>query len=386
MKQQMQLPTSDKVKGYFPNHRIENVDKFFLLVQCVIRCRTVCLNKVKSEVGLIKGVKDLNLNSIYTSLIRFFKIKKTDEFCIGVFRLLLGLLDLTGRSHYLAMDRTNWKIGGTDVNILTLGLVLENGIFIPILWQNLEKRGNSSTAERNALMERLIAAWGDTNAKGLVLLADREFVGRAWFKKLVALGFLFTVRLRKDEYWAELADAMGKDILWVQKKIKRELRGKGFFSQKVVINGVECYYNAFKSKATRGKEELLILLTTEPDAMKSAEEYSTRWGIEVFFYHTKTNGINLEDLNLKSSEKIHLMVCIAAVAYVLSLKKGVEVERQKPCKMKVFKNKTVRAKSIFRTGFDEIKNSIHGWEDFTAFISNLLCTNIQRNIKPEKSV
>jgi hypothetical protein len=47
----------------------------------------------------------------------------------------------------LSLDRTNWKFGNVDHNILMLGVVYR-GISIPILWWMLDKRGNSNTTER----------------------------------------------------------------------------------------------------------------------------------------------------------------------------------------------------------------------------------------------
>lgn len=372
MKEQMQLPSLSKIKRFFPKHRKENISKFILLVQLVMHCRTVCIYKLRSSVGLLRREKDLNLDSVYTNLIRFFRIKEVDEFCLGVFRLVLFLLGDVECS-YVALDRTNWKIGSVNVNILAIGLVLRNGVFIPFLWQNLEKRGNSSTAERKALLKRFLDAWGKTKAEGLILLGDREFVGRAWFEHLSLLHFDFTIRLRKDEYWGELAEAMGKDVGWVAKKIKRDINRKGFFSHKITVKGVGCHYTAVKSKVGKGrkkKEELLILLTTEPDVEKAVEHYGMRWGIEVFFGHVKKDGFNLEDLNLNISKRIHLMMCVVAVAYVVAVKNGCETERDKKPKFKKYKNYITRVISLFRKGLEEFKNKVHNIWDFILFLKN----------------
>lgn len=47
----------------------------------------------------------------------------------------------------LAVDSTQWDIGTTPVNILTLGVVHE-GIAFPLVWMMLDKKGNSNTHER----------------------------------------------------------------------------------------------------------------------------------------------------------------------------------------------------------------------------------------------
>ena len=45
----------------------------------------------------------------------------------------------------LTMDRTNWKFGEVNINILMLG-VTHKGIAYPLLFSMLDKRGNSFTA------------------------------------------------------------------------------------------------------------------------------------------------------------------------------------------------------------------------------------------------
>jgi hypothetical protein len=55
----------------------------------------------------------------------------------------------------VSMDRANWKFGRTNINILMITICYK-GIAYPILWQLLPKAGNSNTAERKALRERLV--------------------------------------------------------------------------------------------------------------------------------------------------------------------------------------------------------------------------------------
>ena len=81
----------------------------------------------------------------------------------------------------LSLDRTNWKWGKKDINILMLSVVYK-GIAIPLFWDLLPKRGNSNTLERITLIKRYIEQFG--NNKIAFLLADREFVGEKWLEWL----------------------------------------------------------------------------------------------------------------------------------------------------------------------------------------------------------
>ena len=76
------------------------------------------------------------------------------------------------------MDRTNWKWGKRDINILML-VIVYRGIAIPIVWTLLNKRGNSDTKERIALIQRFISIFGKDRIVNV--FADREFIGEKWF-------------------------------------------------------------------------------------------------------------------------------------------------------------------------------------------------------------
>jgi hypothetical protein len=63
-----------------------------------------------------------------------------------VAKLILSFLP-KGEQYFLSMDRTNWKFGESNINILTVGIVYGNVAF-PISWKLLDKRGNSNWKER----------------------------------------------------------------------------------------------------------------------------------------------------------------------------------------------------------------------------------------------
>ena len=65
-------------------------------------------------------------------------------------------------------------MGKKNINILMLAIV-HKGIAIPIFWILLNKRGNSDTTERIALIKRFIRIFGQDKIESLV--ADREFIG-----------------------------------------------------------------------------------------------------------------------------------------------------------------------------------------------------------------
>jgi Transposase DDE domain len=108
--------------------------------------------------------------------------------------LVVKLLGLPG-PYALALDRTNWKVGLVDINILMLSIVYR-GVGFPVVWIVLPKAGNSDTIERKTVVEIFLDLFGAQNIA--CLLGDREFVGKAWFRFLKEHRIKFEMRLKKD--------------------------------------------------------------------------------------------------------------------------------------------------------------------------------------------
>ena len=98
-----------------------------------------------------------------------------------------------GNVWYIAIDRTNWKLGQQDINVFVLSICY-GGIAVPLLWKTLDKRANTKTEHRIDMMNRFIKLFGV--AKIASLLADREFIGKEWLAFLVKHKIPFTIRVK----------------------------------------------------------------------------------------------------------------------------------------------------------------------------------------------
>jgi hypothetical protein len=107
----------------------------------------------------------------------------------------MRLFGFAEMNYYLSLDRTNWKWGSINSNLLVLAVVYR-GAAIPVYWLPLNKRGNSSSRERIALMKRFIHQFGRDRIKGL--LADREFIGDEWLGWLRKEKIPFVIRIRNN--------------------------------------------------------------------------------------------------------------------------------------------------------------------------------------------
>ena len=82
-----------------------------------------------------------------------------------VARFVVKLLGEPG-PYTLALDRTNWKVGALDINILLLSLAWRD-IGFPLVWCVLPHAGNSDTRERIMLLEIFIDLFGVPNIQCL---------------------------------------------------------------------------------------------------------------------------------------------------------------------------------------------------------------------------
>src|SRR4051812_6934269 len=117
-------------------------------------------------------------------------------------RVIVRIAGLGSGPWLLALDRTCWKFGRHEVNVLMLAII-RNGIAIPVMWDVLGRAGNSTTAQRSALLSRFCAVFGETAIAGLI--ADREFIGTAWMASLAERDIPFILRI-KDTFHVRLSN------------------------------------------------------------------------------------------------------------------------------------------------------------------------------------
>jgi len=252
-------------------------------------------------------------------------------------QFVVKLLGIKG-PYLLALDRTNWKVGAVDVNILMLSIVYR-GIGFPVVWLVLPKTGNSDTIERETLIEIFIDLFGTQNIQ--CLLGDREFVGKRWFRFLRQHRIKFQMRLKKDtlvrnsrgklvQVWRLFASTRVNQILVIPEA--RQMWGMELF-----LSG--CYL---------GSGEYLILVSPEHSPAPH-QEYKKRWGIETLFGALKSRGFNLEETHLKDPERLSRLLALLAIAFTLAFVVG---QWQAAVKELKLKKHGYPPKSIFRLGLN----------------------------------
>jgi hypothetical protein len=262
---------------------------------------------------------------------------------------IVKLLGVPG-PYTLALDRTNWKVGAVDLNILMLSIVYR-GVGIPVVWTVLSKAGNSDTGERTTVVEIFIDLFGARNIS--CLLGDREFVGREWFRFLKLHRITFQMRLHKNTL---VRNGRGQYVQAWRLFCRTRINCPLVIPEARRMWGMELYLSGCRLK----DGEYLILVSSE-FCERPHEQYKNRWGIETLFGSLKSRGFNLEDTHLKDSERLSRLLGLLALAFTWAFVVGLWQASVKELKLK---KHGYPPKSVFRRGLDILCRLVTNFERF----------------------
>jgi hypothetical protein len=309
-----------------------------LFVVGMVSARTVNLGHIACE-----RPGDVLIASTYRRLQRFFQhVRLGRDWSLP---LVVDLLGLQG-SWYLALDRTQWKIGAREVNYLVLAVVTRR-FRVPLIWTVLDHRGCSDTAQRIALIQRYLAHFPATTIR--MLLADREFIGADWIKFLNDHNIHFAIRLRED---LRVTDEQGHDLTLFA-RLRLAGRTRTFRARLGSRDDAEAHDAPllnFAAKRLKG-EWLIVVSNVAPRTALAA--YRKRWAIECLFGDAKTRGLNLEDTRLTDPRKLDLLMGLVALALAWAGRTAATLLAPGTPRRK---SHGYLAQSWFRTGFDRIRS------------------------------
>lgn len=234
----------------------------------------------------------------------------------------------------VAMDRTNWKVGKSVINILYLAIVYK-GVAIPLFWVLLDKEGNSDTEERKALWSRFIACFPDQPLN--FLTADREFIGHDWIEWLQKQDIAFRIRVKAGEYFTSEKGEKKKASQWFHySACKCKNKPMTLWGLSVFVGG----------KRLEDTKFLIVISNKHSDVLA---DYSLRWKIECLFQSLKGRGFDLEIGHLTDPYRLKSFLGILALAVCCCFKVGLWLDETKPLKLKKHGR---RALSVLRRGLD----------------------------------
>lgn len=324
-------------EGHFNKARIKLISMFIL---SLVKVQTVNFNRLALSFDSCSK-SDSSLRRIQ----RFFSSFIVDIDLIS--KLLFSLIPKEAK-HGLTLDRTNWKIGETNINILVIGVVYE-GLAFPVLFKMMDKFGNSNCLERIELMEKYNSLFGFETIDYLV--ADREFIGENWLEYLNQNHITYHIRIRDNFKIYKTKNDTPIKASWLFSGLKM---GEFRHHKKIVwINNVACYLSASVIKSKTGKPEFQFLISFNNPA-NANECYKKRWQIETMFKALKSSGFNIEKTHLQAIDRIEKLVALVFIAFVWCYKVGIYIDLFEQ-KIKIKKH-GYRAKSLFKHGLDYVAN------------------------------
>ena len=294
------------------------------------------------------------VESHYRRIQRFFKEVTIDSKAVA--QIVVSFLPYD--QYILSIDRTNWMLGCFSINFLVLSIV-HQGTSFPIFWILLPKKGNSNTKERIQLINQFIEVFGSHKIK--YLLADREFIGEKWFDYLIQHNIKFRIRIKQNMM---IARSTGQ--LSAARNFFRSLP----ISTECQLNDprLVCGHLLWVTGMRLPTGDYLIVVSHD-HSDQILKDYAKRWKIEVLFQSLKERGFNFEDVNLKDEECLKRLLAVITIAFCWAYHVGAWLNDQKPIRIKKHQRPE---KSVFRYGFDLIRNALFNPQDKQEELSEVL--------------
>jgi len=313
--------------------RIDFLARFLL---AIIPAQSVNLSRIAQ-----KFPGTAQVDSHYKRIQRFLRQFPIDSTIIA--RLIAAILPLE-KTWIVCLDRTNWRLGLIEINILFLA-VAHKGAAIPLFWMTLGKAGNSSTQERIVLVRRFLEAFGVEKIR--FLTADREFIGKKWIAFLKDNEIPFRIRIRSN---SRIRSARG-DQFMAARLIFRGLP----IGRAMVLNSTREIWGMKLYVAAARLQNDYVIVVTDFDPENALSDYLRRWEIETLFGCLKSRGFNLEETHLTSPERIDKLLALVTLAFSWSYGVGLAQHAKQPIRIKKHGR---LAKSIFRKGLEFLDNVI----------------------------
>ena len=229
-----------------------------------------------------------------------------------------ALLDWGESKVYVALDTSMlW-----NTYCLIRLSVIYRGRAVPLVWEVIEHNSSSVALDHyKALLQTASKVLAPRYE--VVFLADRGFVDTALMEYLCeVLRWRFRIRLKKGillyrqgaRKWRKLS--------------VRAAHGHARFYHNVCVsnNLVGPVHVAFAR--LRGSRETWFIVSDEPTAAKTFEEYGLRFDIEENFLDDKSNGFQLESSQIRDSAALTRLCLVLAVATLFLVSQGTEVVKK----------------------------------------------------------
>jgi hypothetical protein len=344
------------LQGHFKGElNLARVKLICLFITALCKTKTINYDRIASAFDT-KADK----NSSYRRIQRFMK---DFDFPMKIVSILIFNILPFKEDLVLVLDRTNWKFGEHNINILMLGVSYKNVAF-PLMFKMLDKQGNSDTKERIDLLRKYIEWFGKPSID--CLLADREFVGGKWLEFLNDEKIRYHIRIRNNFTIYSYQKQAQIKAFWLFNNLKV---GEFYHYPKIVeLHGQRCYLSGTKTIDRDGKMEFLIIVSfNKPE--EAMEYYKQRWQIETLFRGLKSSGFNIEATHVTDLDRLEKLFSLTMVAFVWCYKIGDYLDDN--VKRIIIKKHGRRAVSVFKYGLDYLSKFL--FTGVNRLENNLFC-------------
>lgn len=306
--------------------------------------KTVCLYKIKDYLFQFRAGKSENADSNYKFLTRLFNQKNTPEMTDAIYKtqydIAMELLD--GKQAYYIIDGTKWNNGKYVIHLLVLSIIVGNNA-IPVAAHQIETKGHSDFHLRKFLLEEFIKR---NNAKGGIIIGDREYIGYQWFNYLESIKWDFVFRIKEENYFQKLTGKYSNSKDYIKAMMKKNRKHPIGCTVEIETKSYTRVYVKKQKLKKEEKEPIIHLISSLPpeEAEKISQIYKKRWKIETQFKHEKTNGLNIEDANLRDTFKLEFLIALAGMAFTLITLRGQKEKQEAETKRKNQKKDAKNAK------------------------------------------
>jgi hypothetical protein len=203
----------------------------------------------------------------------------------------------------------------------------------------------------------------------LYLCADREFIGKAWFKWLITNRVDFRIRLREH---TQIANGRGKLVAARQLFRSQAINQPLMLEKARRIWGLEWFVTGMRLASGE------YLIVVAPQYTTTAiEDYAKRWGMETLFGCLKSRSFRLEETHVIEAERLKKLIALLALAFCWAHVVGEWLSRHKALQTKKHGRLAV---SIFRLGLNHLRRILCNLSDrlqqiaFRQVIQLLSCT------------
>lgn len=206
------------------------------------------------------------------------------------------------------------------------------------------------------------------------LTGDREFIGKAWLSYLLMdKPIRFHLRIRQsDKICAGVGYAPIPGSRLFSSLSVGETR---ILSGRHWVWGRPVYIIGTRLQPTKKGDDDFLILICDRQPQTALSGYACRWGIETLFGTLKTRGFCLESTHFTDPIRLSKLLALLAIAFVWAMKTGLWQHSLQPIPLKSHQR---RARSLFRYGFDDLRNIFtnldHKFDAFLDSLQFLSCT------------